>query len=276
MPFQLEKVLSYPKELFTKTESKQEHEQKEFSPEYALKIFFLSFRFSQGNNPLQETIWRYLHTLRPEWRITEEGERFIKDKATSVFEQFLWGKQAAHPPLSRKTLQWPESKGSGLLGDTRPPEPLDLTTYLHKNIDQMKAIFNEQTEVKKSERQDLVHTLAQEMLDRDREFIVQRWKGRPREGMEGKQNAETDPFLSYICHYALETHTTKVQEYDLMFKEIKNVFLTAIKKDKPFLIKGGLIPFTWNLAKLARVYKKHHPESTIDVLLKKFLEQYNK
>lgn len=256
----------------------EQKENEELTPERAFQIFFLSYRFSQGNNELQQNIWSYLHATNLQWRITGEMEQFMKEKAPPVFEKFLWSTEMLHPTLSRSTLQWGES-WSGLIGEG-PPKELGLKSYLSGNIEKMRDVFNAHVDLTKRSKNELVRRILKGIIERDRRFLNRHRgddSGRPRsKGIEGP-TPQADPFLSHICYYVLEQHSTGSPEYDQMFQDVKSSLLSVVEQKKHSLIEGELSEsFKFPLVRVILIYRAHHPdsESGLDAFFQKLLRAY--
>lgn len=260
----------------TKTKSEQK-ENEEITPERAFQIFFLSYRFSQGSNGLQQNIWSYIHATHPQWRITDETEQVMKEKALPVFEKFLWGKETLHPPLSPKTLTWAEGQGSGLIGEG-PPREIDFKSYLSGNIDKMRDIFNADVNLTKREKHEIVGLIAEGIIEKDYRFLNRHRRdggGRPRSKETESLTRQADPFLSHICYYALEQQSTGSPEYDEMFQDVGLAIRSGVKQKKQFLIKGNTSwSFKWDLAHIVFIYQDHHPENGLDAFFQNLLRSY--
>lgn len=62
-------------------EQKEMELEEPLTPEKAVKLLFLSFRFSQGLDMLQEKIFEYLKTCHPTWSIDGGAKQAIYLKA---------------------------------------------------------------------------------------------------------------------------------------------------------------------------------------------------
>lgn len=276
--FHLERLLRRPRaEGSSLPNAKSEQEDnEELMPERAFQIFFLSFRFSQGSNSLQQHIWSYLHATNPQWRITEEMEQFMKEKSPPVFEKFLWGKEMLHPTLSRSTLQWGES-WSGLIGE-RSPKELDFKSFLRGKIEEMRDIFNTDVNLTKQSKKKLVELILEGIIKRDHKFLDRHRRdsvGRPRSRNTENYTIQTDPFLSHICYYAVEQHSTGSPEYDQMFQDVRSALRSVVRLKKHFLGDDKLVEsFKWDLAHTIHIYQTHHPENGLDAFFQNLLHTY--
>lgn len=278
--FHLERLLPRPRAeghgSLTKAKSEQEGNEK-LMPERALQIFFLSYRFSQGSNSLQQHIYSYLHAKNPKWRITDGMEQFMKEKAPPIFGKFLWGKEALHPPLSRSTLTWAEGQWRGLIGEGSPRE-IDLKSNLSGKIEEMRDVFNTDVSLTKRLKHEVVGRIVEGIVKKDYRFLDRHSRdggGRPRSRKTEDYTPQADPFLSHICYYGLEQHSTGSPEYDQMFQDIRSSLHSAVGWEKHFLRKDKLVEgFKWDLARIIHIYQTHHPESTLDAFFQKLLRAY--
>ena len=182
----------------------------------AKRLFFKSFRFSQGFPALQHTIFDYFHLIRPEWQMSDWIREQVDVEVREPIYRFLTAKTAIHP--KEKDLI------SGL--------PLDLSKDLDKayfdfnfneNIDRglkgMQRTFNGLGFPVE------LWMLTLFVVQRDFKFLYS-WNGRPRDldGKSGTYSPSADPMLSHICYYGFEGNSTGEDEFDQMFKDLGKLY----------------------------------------------------
>jgi len=197
----------------------------------AIKLFFLSFRLSQGDGDLQDMIFKYLHFLHPEWSMPEEFREQLKIESASPFKKYLSG-----------------SNGTKVLHVSREPSAIDAT--IDNELSSMQVNLN-----RKNKRKPSVYSIANEIMEKDFEYLCNR-NGRERNSSI-TYNPAQDPFLSHICFFALEGHSTGAEEYDQMFREVKVVVLRLSKGHKV----ASRFMSVERLKAVINKYAQTHPQS---------------
>lgn len=190
----------------------KEHNEEEevLTVEKAEKLLFLSFRFSQGDPQLQMYFFSWLQRMHPDWKIDEPMQAAINKHAKPHFEKFLQSKEIKPNPLHKKI--------------TEVETPLELET------NQMRVIFNQDINKLLSQEREmleyvtsynvLIKRIAQEIAARDKAYLLSQG-GRERP-LNVRPTVANDSWLSHLCYYALAGHSTGSEEYDQLFREIKN------------------------------------------------------
>ncbi len=224
------------------------------------KLLFLSFRFSQGDNGVQRLIFRYLHKLHPDWRISDSSKDSIYNNLLEPVTKFvLPGKERStilhtdKKSLSSPTKLTPEMIGivlqqeidilQEILADTKPGEG-------HATIIRLEWEMKYHLQP----RVDLIDKVTGRIGEKDYDNLVDH-SGRVR------TNPNKDRWTSHLIDYALKGKATGVPEYDQMFAEIKdNLYLTL--KTNPSSHDSTLI----RLYDTAKTYNAHHsPEEQINI-----------
>lgn len=243
-----------------------EAEPKPLTAEYAARLFFWSFRISQGNQELQEEIFVYLHHLRPHWRIDDPIKEEFKRIAEAQVTKFL------NTTKGEATLH--------MVFDNPVSETLNDGLFMwHLMI----GILNEEDEPANVKLSDITDGI----LDKDLQYLIER--GRPRSTSEETPAIPSslpsrDPFLSHFYYYGLEQHRTGLPEYDQLFRDVVNYALDWRKKfPEPnnwrnkfqeqgstllgMYKKSGGLNFTLNqkLNAVVELYKETHLQSTISL-----------
>lgn len=187
--------------------SKESEQQEEpLTVEYASKLLFLSYRFSQGKTELQKKIFQYIHLLHPDWRINNDTYRKTREKVEPVIKKFIL-----------------EKRGQYYIRSTES----EIEASIESELQEMRFSFAGETV---EDRKKIVETLALTILDRDRRYLIilplidPKLSGRPRENNQEKVTSAIDPYLSQLCYYGFLDHKTGTEEYDLMFQEISDYF----------------------------------------------------
>lgn len=240
---------------------KSPQEQKERVPltaEYGAKIFFLSYRFSQGNSALQRYVFDFFHLLRPYWRITDALKKEISQIVKPQIENFLGvGKKYAQGvSQSPKGTYHPEIGNAQFTG-----YKIDDAVYLE--LGEMEKSFNGR---KKYFRQRTIKELAEGISILEHNWLVVKG-GRPRKPAQSqKVTTATDPFFSQLCYYGFLGHSTGVKEYDEMFREVATYIRSALVPPRVFSWprKPAFAQFG-RLSDVVRVYNEHHPDSKVSI-----------
>jgi hypothetical protein len=166
------------------------------------KLLIQSFKHSQGESSLQAKIFRYLHQLHPDWRVDAASSERILVETTRAIGRLL-------PTLDE-------------LGRHTAPDRLTHIPVFEESIlrhsltefSRLQACFNTPASVDPA----LPQEMAELVILRDCQYR----RGRPHQpiGSSNRYRAEADPYLSYLCYYGLEQHSTGSVEFDLMYQEI--------------------------------------------------------
>lgn len=159
--------------------------EKELSTEYAAKLIFNSFNFSQGSWVMQRRFFSYFHEIHPEWRIiSHKQEEMIK-------------KALLRPILMRTASHIHEEVARIYLIDQISKE----VTYFRKTLN------GEPDSYKYSYKTDWI---AKEFALQDYMFLCEKG-GRSRLNPDPEVFAK-DPFASYFRRYILEQNTENLEE----------------------------------------------------------------
>lgn len=123
----------------------------------ARTLFFLSFRFSQADGVLQDRIFEYLHSLRPEWSISDEFKEQLKIEVMPSIEDYI------RPWESKRILLH------------RPAGGVTTTTTTMRELERMQEIFNREDTNPPS-----TLDIAKNIIDRDFTYLCERTSGRTR------------------------------------------------------------------------------------------------
>lgn len=224
--------------------------------EHAANLLFFSFRFSQGDTDLQRLFFRYLHLINPDWRFQEGFEQNIFDILQERTKKFVLSnnetrdeKLKYHHPEDL-TVQGVENilmleiKEMGSIFGDREPNEEDSQAYKRGWIDGMQ----------KRSKDEIVRLITQGVIERDYEFLVRKGKGRERRGVN-RATLSGDPWSSHLIDYGLRENTTKVPEYDQMFRDVKDYIFSDHSRDIQW--QRGLS----QLKEVISVYYNFHPQS---------------
>ena len=195
--------------------------QDSLSVAHGADLFFTSYYFSQGLPGLQLNIFRYLHLIRPAWRIADEEKPVIRRQALAKVFQHLQHAQGEQPPGGKVThASYRET---------------DIYSDVSGNLDEMKNILDGAEDNNPDfQQKDYVisqlaywvytrdfETLFEEKENEKKEVIGVSEKGRPRHGIN--PNAPYgfgDPWLSHAIYYGVLGNPTPMGEFDEMFRDI--------------------------------------------------------
>jgi hypothetical protein len=240
-------VLSYLYPMPTKSEDDRFRHHEATSPDYhhLLRLFIASFEHSQGDQPLQQHIFDYLHLVNPTLSISAETrDRLIEDSTQIV--QFLLGVDEATEHL--------------------PFPHLYVNAYaVHRTITPVAWQFSQRLNTMTDKNKQLVvGSLATGILERDYRYLVQisqrRRHRKPRHDYHSGHRL-TDAHFSYLCHYALLGHTTGIREFDVLYADV-------VKRCEELLRERENMPFVSGSARqlehLVTTYNRHHVEAPVD------------
>lgn len=222
----------------------------QLTTEHAANLLFSSFRFSQGNPDLQELIFRYLRIAHPEWAIQGDYSdlpnlnnslnRVFKEAETYVLKS---GKTQYHPLKGKEESEnIDEERMNRVFG----AEMSTMENILFGHWDQ------EKVPPEGWAKDYIVQSLAQGIVERDYYFLVEHG-GRDRQGGD-PHKVESDPWSSHIVDYGLNGSTTRMTEYDQMFRDVNDYINSDHENDTRW--NENIAP---KLQKVVSVYNSHHP-----------------
>jgi len=208
--------------------TERQSEQDRLDLHRGLSIFINSFRFSQGEPSLQQDIFKYLHILHPDWRIDPAMKRNLFRQGLQAIKRIVpTSETAGNVTSSHQVVD--EDKQVPLASETR--------YRLNDMQDELASPMF-------SRRGELVARIVKVMMAKDTKFLKQ---GRP---------------LSYVCHYGINAHSTGIEEYDMLFKEIRSHIFEDLKytESSLFRAKGET---RYPLYELTGLYNEHNPNDSI-------------
>lgn len=205
------------------------------TPEYASRVFFNSFRHSQGIPNIQKSIFRYLHIIRPTWKITLEDKPKILEISQNMILSFLYGTDGRKEGVT--------------LHDGYPNKDRVNTEIVHE-LAEMEEQFNYEAKSDPEKKSGLIQELADDITNQDLYFL-NRENGRERNPPSKKPSM--DPWLSFIIHFGLNKNSTGVQELDEMYKDIRE-----------FITRPGA-EINQKLTETLKIYRKKHPGVKINL-----------
>lgn len=225
------------KESSERAAADKEGKDKPLTPEYAARLFFLSFRFSQGNTELQEMILDYIHFLHPQWRIDDQVRKEIEAKVA--------------PAIKRYLLQEPRKFHIEAVSENGKD---NIEEAIEEQVRYFLEIFQKSLgEDQWLNKEELLREVASEILSRDLHFLEQ---GRKRDNTN-RITPATDKFLSHLCYYGFLGHSSGAEEYDQMFKDISSYF-SEIKTSQEN------VPQVEDVRRVIKRWNETHPEEQIN------------
>lgn len=165
------------------------------TPQTAKQVFFHSFYFSQGSPVMQQTLFRYIHTIRPQWRIDPQIYEFLLSLEDTALKLHGHGMHAAF------------INGEKGLGE------------IELQADMMVKVFNK-VSMADPPADSFCGTLLEMMIERDFEYLCHQ-RGRPgrSRGYAIPYGSEDysifkDPLLSHLCHFCILGNKCHVAEFD--------------------------------------------------------------
>jgi hypothetical protein len=205
------------------------------SIEILSKIFFLSFKFSQGREYLQRSIFRYIHNQNPGWVIDDEVSGKIYEHVKEPVRKYFF------------------QTTSGANGRPRLHKlPADIIAANLPENTARTMLFDMQTAFMTGEDPGYVPALAREIMKQDI-YYLSCHGGRVRSNVPaGKEFLPAyDPRFSHIVHYGFEGNPTGLEIYDRMFKDIAN-YLKSPRAEQNFEDR-------LSLELLINLYRQYHP-----------------
>lgn len=206
------------------------------------KLFLASFDHSQGADAAQTLIARYLRATYSALMLSEEGVAELVVSSHKAAQQVICTPQR-HKPLT----------------DARPQLEMEAKNFW--------SVFNQSEQ---APRKQIIRQLTIALICRD--WLYKDGRPRAEQGMPDPYDPRKDSYLSFLCYYAFQGHTTGIPEYNQMYQDIA-CFLAAASpehlggRDLWRPLRGvppeGTIhaPYT-NAGKLEQViaaYNLHHP-----------------
>ncbi len=226
----------------------QEEPAIELDAKKAGRLFFLSFKFSQGKQFIQRDIFSWLHQRYPAYRLNNTVKLQILEAQNKITGSLIKNPATADSSkrLHHKPLDEDLQEQTTVL--------VDVMQAILDNIPsaEVKMPYNENEFLPSSPH--IVGDIAWAIIGRDLRFV----QGRVRKNVN-PLSADNDPYLSHICYYGLESHPTGTEEYDELFREIKAFLLEAIEA-------GKATPLTHNLSAVVETYVGTHPEKEEEML----------
>ncbi len=206
------------------------------------KLFLASFDHSQGADAAQTLIARYLHITYPALSLSAEGVAELVASSHKAAQQVIATPQR-HKPLN----------------DARPQLEMEAKNFW--------SVFHLDEQ---ASREQIIRQLTVALICRD--WLYKDGRPRAEQGVPAPYDPRKDSYLSFLCYYALQGHTTGIPEYNQMYKDIARFLSTASAehlggRDLWRPLRGappeGTIhaPYT-NAGKLEQVivaYNLHHP-----------------
>jgi hypothetical protein len=206
------------------------------------KLFLASFDHSQGADAAQTLIARYLHATFPALSLTAEGVEELIASSHKAAQQVI------ATPQRHKHLT-------------------DAWSQLEMEAKNFWNVFHLDEQLP---REQIIRQLAIALICRD--WLYKDGRPRAEEAVPEPYDPRKDCYLSFLCYYALQGHTTGVPEYNQMYQDIA-LFLSTSSEEhlggrelwRP--VRGALTdeaihaPYT-NAGKLEQVilaYNLHHP-----------------
>ena len=209
-------------------ESVGEVEKQSLNIKKAEQLLFLHYRFSQGNDNLGENILNYLHNRHPDWKISDEMAGQMVADLSPLVARYVTGGE----------------KGEAVNHKTRSQTGAE--DDLKKRVREMQQYFGQE---RVTPERFLILSIVNDMVTLDDKYLNE-LNGRPnRSGSPDSGNPASDPYLSHLVHYGLLGKTTGSDEYDRMFREVRDFVA-----EKPYSLDQQ------KLAAVITTHNKHHTE----------------
>lgn len=184
--------------------------------------FLASFQFSQGSNGLQLELFRYLHAVRPDARLSAEGREAL----------FSLCQAQAHAIVERE--------------ERHAEVDIDIDAELRLVINALgKALAEPPLPIEQ-----LIEHIAIDILAQDQYYYRQGGRRRAHSATSPRHyNPHADCWLSHTIYFALEGHTTGSELYDKLFHAI-GAWWKSLPTNHP------LRP---DLDEVWRTYRRRHP-----------------
>lgn len=224
----------------------------------ARRLFFDSFRFSQGESELQDDIFVYLHDAHPDWQITPEITQRIREGLLPIMkDRVLIQNDAEAGPF--------HGSYKGDIEDFFEQFNLALSGFVRiVNTGELRHAGPLRRKVP------VVDRISKLILKQDKQFLVKR-QGRARivEGNEVKYNPDSDPWLSQLIYYGFEGNSTGSPDFDQMFADVKNWYLQNAVGDRTRAGRKRVSA----LQQVANIYYTNHPQLEMPTELQTIITQ---
>lgn len=209
------------------------------SPELASDILFASFEHSQGRPHLQLLILKAIKINNPDWSIDNVMKSEISAIALPKIQRHIAAHSEPHSDKDskqeRKVLH-PSVKGKSITGE------------LELRLEEMQSVFHKPI----PDGGISYYEIAELMVQQDFQFLSQ-CDGRLRRNAD-PNTPQGDPFLSFVCYYGYEGHTTRIPELDRVYKDVRD----AIIRSRYF---SGNNEADYMLYTVETIYEAHHPKT---------------
>ncbi len=216
---------------FNRAGGKQEIEKMKLTPEYVGKLIFWSFKLSQGESELQLSLFHYLHTTNPDWKMSEEDFKLNFEKSSEMIKKYFGMPKQEVKGSEPKTMNHQQLSGT------------DFT--LREELSTFQRILNNDGRFQTKSR--LLESIVLEFIQRDHKFMK-----------EGRFDGRKD--LSYTCDFIIQGSKTNVPDYDRMFVESRNALANILKEED--LENEEVIS---KLIELVEKYNQNNPDKKIDL-----------
>jgi hypothetical protein len=211
------------------------------SPEKVQQLLLFSFRFSQGSEDLQDTIFEYLHEKFPKYKVNPDDYNLIMSELSSKIKKLFDPKGIRHS-----------------LGNEPSIVPQTRTQFL-----KLEEVLNSDEFPSYPEDDNVILTeMFSLMLDKDILYTVHKEGGRP-SGVVNAKQPQQDKFSSHFVDYGMRRVKTGMSEYDQMFEDLIKMTKKYIKNHPDWETSESSPLF--GLRKLIDIYNKNHPTQTVDI-----------
>jgi hypothetical protein len=152
-----------------------------------------TFQFSQGSEPLQTAIFRYLRGLHPELELTAEDLATLETEYL-VPAELIYRNPHRHPALDQ-----------------------DPAHAVRSALAEAYTVFNVES---LPDRLSVVAYLAQKILERDEKFLLEQVGRNYQPNGSPHYNPYTDPWRSDLCYFGFQGKTTGHPDFDQLFADV--------------------------------------------------------
>ena len=233
----------------TFTERAEEIPQDELTAEYAAKLLFHSFRFSQGSPGTQRLLFQFIHELHPDWRINVDMNEAVLARANNLVNNYMFKKGGSNRrSVHALKTGFQDGQNKNISKSDTRESIQDMLTIMADNLESY--IPKDEDNIPK-----LAHAIMLDIAESDGDYLLRDSNRRPHVlASDGnKKSPFTDPWFSFICFYALEGNTTGISEFDELFAEISKVIRSAKAGD----------PSNNLIRHIIDIYAKRHPDIKI-------------
>lgn len=200
-------------------------------------LFFLSFKFSQGNAGAQKEIFEYLKTKHPGWVLTDEFLDKLESELVPRFSRYMergLGLTHAEETSSGQTVL-DESKNS-------------VAQTVRNEIEELSSVWESADAIDKGE---IMKSLLGNILNSDH-FWLSRLNGRNKQ-MGERYHPDRDPFLSHLVYYGFLGHDTGSKDYNDMFLDMAEFLREKYNKHGITYFSPG------KLVEVINIWNEKHP-----------------